>query len=279
MAEGTAGTEWSEREIDVILANYFDMLSLELAGRPYNKSERNAALQKLIGRSHGSIEYKHQNISAALMHLGLPWVRGYKPMANFQRALLDGIARHDPDIEARVEAEVPTSERQGFAENQPIFLEPPPSLTGAANIPGSMRRLVRKFDPAERDARNRRLGRGGEECIFFHERALLRNAGRDDLVSKVRWVSEEDGDGAGYDILSFSPDGKERLVEVKTTAGHDRTPFYLSRNEHALAEERPDVFRLVRLYDFAREPRAFELVPPLGDAVRLRPASFIASFR
>ena len=99
MAEGTAGTEWSVREIDLILADYFDMLSLELADRPYTKADRNTALQKLIGRSRGSIEYKHQNISAALMHLGLPWIRGYKPMANFQRALLDGIARHYSDVE------------------------------------------------------------------------------------------------------------------------------------------------------------------------------------
>ena len=90
--------------------------------------------------------------------------------------------------------------------------------------------------------------------------------------------SEEDGDGAGYDILSFGPDGKERLVEVKTTAGHDRTPFYLSRNEHAVSEERPDAFRLVRVYDFVRELRAFELIPPLGHAVRLRPATYVASF-
>ena len=278
MAEGTAGADWSEREIDLILADYFDMLSLELAGRRYNKAERNAALQKLIGRSRGSIEFKHQNISAALMHLGLPWIRGYKPMANFQHALLDGIARHYRDIEGRVDAQVPAPERQGFAEDQPIFFEPAPSLTDDEGMPEAMRRLVRQFDPAERDARNRCLGHGGEERIFFHERALLKSAGRDDLARKVRWVSEEDGDGAGYDIFSFSPDGKERLVEVKTTAGHDRTPFYLSRNEHAVSEERPDAFRLVRVYDFAREPRAFELVPPIGTAVRLRPASFIASF-
>ncbi len=212
------------------------------------------------------------------MHLGLPWIRGYKPMANFQHALIDGIARHYGDLEARVDAQVPTPERQGFAEDRPIFLEPPPLLVEDERIPEAMRRLVRKFDPAERDASNRRLGHGGEERIFFNERALLKSAGRDDLARKVRWVSQEDGDGAGYDIFSFNRNGMERLIEVKTTAGHDRTPFYLSRNEHAVSEERPDAFRLVRVYDFAREPRAFELIPPFGDAVRLRPATYIASF-
>jgi len=32
------------------------------------------------------------------------------------------------------------------------------------------------------------------------------------LAHKVRWVSEEDGDGAGYDILSFNPLGQERFI-------------------------------------------------------------------
>lgn len=42
--------------------------------------------------------------------------------------------------------------------------------------------------------------------MLAHERAALRTAGRDDLARKVRGVSEEDGDGAGYDIASFGPD-------------------------------------------------------------------------
>jgi Domain of unknown function (DUF3883) len=56
------------------------------------------------------------------------------------------------------------------------------------------------------------------------------------LASKVKWVAQEDGDGAGYDILSFSPNGQERFLEVKTTVGHQRTPFFLSRNEKDFAE-------------------------------------------
>jgi hypothetical protein len=45
-------------------------------------------------------------------------------------------------------------------------------------------------------------------------------------------MAAEDGDGAGYDILSFDPSGKERLIEVKTTNGAAKTPFFLTRNEH-----------------------------------------------
>jgi hypothetical protein len=138
--------------------------------------------------------------------------------------------------------------------------------------------LVRKFDPAARDARNRDLGRRGEERVVFSERARLSELGRDDLARKVRWVSEEDGDGAGFDILSFDGRGRERLLEVKTTTGHQTTPFFLTENERLLSIERPEAFRLVRLYDFVRTPKAFELVPPLEDSVMLRPVNYRAEF-
>jgi hypothetical protein len=271
------GQDWSDREIDLIVADYFDMLGMELARQPYVKAQRNAALQELTGRSRGSIEFKHQNISAVLLKLGMPWIQGYKPMANFQRALIDGIERF---IEASGETLVvsPVAETR-LADNDAIFFEAPPSLskTGPAE-PVVLRRLVRKFDPAARDARNRTLGRQGEERVLFSERSRLADAGRDDLARKVRWVSEEDGDGVGYDILSFCPAGDERLLEVKTTSGHRTTPFYLTENERALSAERPEEFRLVRLYDFLRVPKAFQLKPPLEESVMLRPTNYRASF-
>jgi hypothetical protein len=127
-----------------------------------------------------------------------------------------------------------------------------------------MLHIARKFDVAGRDERNRALGRAGEERVLAHERAALRTAGRDDLARKVRWVSEEDGDGAGYDIASFAPDGLPRLIEVKTTNGWERTPFHITRNELAVAEERRSEWRLFRLWNFSREPKAFELHPPLA---------------
>ena len=274
------GTDWSRQEIDLIVADYFEMLFFELSNQSYVKSQRNANLQKMIGRSRGSIEFKHQNISAALLYLGLPWIHGYKPMANLQGALIDGIERYLDSNSVHIEKSVNNSKTPGLSEREPIFLEPPPD-SGLADtvVPDAMRRLVRKFDPAERDARNRRLGRSGEQLVFWSEQSNLRSAGRTDLARKIRWVSEEDGDGAGYDILSFTLSGDERLIEVKTTVGDRTTPFYITENEKSLSEERQDAFRLVRLYDFARTPRAFELAPPLSNHVFLNPTNYIARFR
>ncbi|CDX40019.1 conserved hypothetical protein [Mesorhizobium sp. ORS 3359] len=265
-------------EIDLIVADYFAMLKMELQGEPIKKARRNAALQDLTGRSKGSIEFKHQNISAVLLQLGLPWIVGYRPMANFQKALVEGVERFLDSQPMFIEGDLLTIPSQ-LAESGTIFLEPAPQPSARQpHAPAFVQRLVRKFDPAARDARNRMLGRLGEERTFFSEQAVLRANGRDDLARKVRWVSMDDGDGAGYDIRSFDPAGAERLIEVKTTTGHKTTPFYLSENERALSEERPDAFRLVRLYDFAHELRGFELLPPLSNSVVLRPVNWSASF-
>ena len=63
---------WSETENDLIVADYFAILVDELRSKHFNKAEHNRALQEVIPRSHGSIELKHQNISAVLLGFGQP---------------------------------------------------------------------------------------------------------------------------------------------------------------------------------------------------------------
>ena len=271
-------TDWSDQEIDLIIADYFDMLAKEVGGISFVKAHRNAELQKMTGRSRGSIEFKHQNISAVLARLGLPWIIGYKPLHNYQKALLDGIERF-LDIKPEPISIDTNIASVGFLEPPTLFYDAPPSFElTAKDESGPLERLVRKFDPAKRDERNRALGLKGEAFVFQAEQNQLRTEGRDDLARKVKWVSQEDGDGAGFDILSFDSKGKERLLEIKTTLGHQRTPFYISENERSLSAERPDDFRLVRLYDFSRTPRAFRLKPPLEDIVSLNPVNYRATF-
>lgn len=278
MSDDIRGSDWTEGEVDLIVADYFAMLERELTGQPFNKAARNRALQTLSGRVHGSIERKHQNISAVLVRLGLPWIKGYKPLPNFQNALIDGIGRFlalggQPVLGVAVTAAPVVAEAANFWIGPPPVLSPEDEKDTEA-----LRRLVRKFDPAERDARNRGLGKEGEKLVLAHERAHLVAADRPDLARKIEWTSEERGDGAGYDIRSFDLDGSDRLIEVKTTNGSALTPFFLSENERAFSEERPDAFRLLRLHDFLKRPAAFELVPPLGQWVKLMPTTYRASF-
>jgi hypothetical protein len=231
------GTNWQGDELDAIVADYFAMLAADLAGRPYVKSQHNAALMVRIGRAHGSVEFKHQNISAVLDELGMPWIPGYKPRRNYQNAIFDAIDRylskHPDSLEPVPASPVPPPL---LTE---IFVSPPALATAGERVPDGLRRLVRKFDPVERDYRNRSLGKAGEEFVVDLERRQLTGADRSDLARKVRWVAAEDGDGAGYDVLSFDPAGRERLLEVKTTNGSARTPFFLTRTECDVAGERP----------------------------------------
>jgi hypothetical protein len=98
------------------------------------------------------------------------------------------------------------------------------------------------------------------------------------LSNKVRWIAAEEGDGAGYDILSFDLSGSSRFLEVKTTNGSARTPFFLTRNECEQALQRPKEWRIYRVHLFAKSPRVFTIAPPLAGAVILRPESWRASF-
>lgn len=278
----TRGQPWTAQEVDLVVADYFGMLRMELTGESFIKARHNEALQKLIKRSKGSIEFKHQNISAVLMLLGEPRIAGYKPMRNFQKSLIDGIERY---LEHRkIFDPLKSFQTTGLTEeNTALFIEEAPQemekATADDDVDPAVSRLIRKFDPAKRDEANRALGKAGEEKVLHHEHWRLRQAGRADLAKRVRWVSQEDGDGAGYDIQSFTASGEERLLEVKTTMGHRRTPFYLSLNEKEFAEERADALRIFRLYDFASAPRAFELAPPLENRLVLSPTNYRASFR
>ena len=284
-----AGEDWTAREIDAAVASYFAMLSNEIAGLPNNKAERNRALQVEIPRNRGAIEFKHQNISAVMLGLGQPWIKGYKPAANFQNALVDGVLRwldsHDDWLKpsalphrvsetggGQAPFSGPTVERFIEYGAVPSQRNEPPKID-----PEFMAAIGRKFDVAARDARNRALGRAGEEAVFAEEQRLLRAAGREDLARKARWTSQEDGDGYGYDISSFEPDGREKLIEVKTTNGWERTPFHISANELTVADARREEWQLVRVWDFARRPSAFVLRPPIQSHVDLTPTSFLAS--
>jgi hypothetical protein len=277
--------DWTDQQNDAIVADYFAMLADDEAGRPYSKAEHNRRLQEAIGRPRGSIEYKHQNISAVLKGLGEDWIPGYKPAFNFQGSLVDAVVRwlatHPTWLSPETRLSLAGGSSSRVQETPALWIGPPPTL-GNAPPPDEleqMQHIARRFDVAERDARNRALGRAGEERIVRHERSSLAAGGRDDLADRVRWVSEQDGDGAGYDIASFEIDGRPRLIEVKATNGWERTPFHISRNELAVADERRRDWCLVRLWNFARNPRAFELRPPLDAHVSLMPTSFQASFR
>ena len=278
------GKDWTQPQVEAVVTDYFAMLAVELADQPYNKAEHNRALQKLIGRSHGSIERKHQNVSAVLRELGMPWIPGYKPLGNYQQLLFDVVetqlAADQFDLEVILERIV----------SEPVEpLTPPVQLGGIEVSPprptpkeytvqetGAGRQVTRRKDYLAIDARNRALGAAGEEFMLEYERRRLWDAGRRDLADRIEHVAATQGDGLGYDVASFELDGNPRLIEVKTTRFAALTPFFVSRNEVSVSNRRASHYRLCRLFNFRTKPQFFALPGSLQQTCWLEPEQFLA---
>ncbi len=277
---------WSREEVEVIVGDYLQMLALELRGEPFNKAERNRALCALLnGRSRGSVEKKHQNISAVMLALGFPYIAGYKPLNRYQRLLFEV-------VEQRLEAA--TSLRstvanvvEGPAKLMPDGVDVLPKLVPRPKVENADDAAAkRSFKPDGRvvrrnyleiEARNRSLGRAGEEMIMRFERQRLWRARKKKLAERVEHVAESRGDGLGYDIASFEANGTDRLIEVKTTRFGPLTPFFATRREVGVSVARRDVYHLYRVFLFSVEPRLFIVAGSMRDTCRLEASQFAAT--
>jgi hypothetical protein len=268
-------TDWADWQNDLIVTAYFKLDRIQREGGSVVKTDLYEQLGAQVGRKPGGVENKFQNISAVLASLQMEYARGLKPRPNIQQSLADAVERYLDAHPALVFGE-PMAAKFGPADV--IEVTAPPAMPPGKMIERTVERIARKYNHAERDARNRRLGALGEKLILEREKLSLRRLGKDALADKVRHVSELDGDGVGYDIRSFAPTGEERLIEVKTTDGPATTAFFLSRTEHDVSLERSDVWRLHRVHLFSTAPQVFILPPPLGQSVNLEIATWRASF-
>lgn len=282
--ESIAGEDWAREEVDLIVADYLSMLLCELTGQSYNKTAHRRQLQQhLSGRSEGSIEFKHANISAVMLELGYPYIRGYQPRSNFQRSMLVNVVQaHVSQRRELDEVTLSAVERPAVAADQADFSRvlagvPQKDIGVSEPTPAYLRPPVKR-DYFAREAQNRSLGQAGEVFALAFERWRLREQGAGQLAEKVRHVSVDEGDGLGYDIESFELDGQKRYIEVKTTAFGQRTPFYASANETRFARSQGSRFRLYRLFDFRAAPRLFELSGPVEDHCLLDAVTYRASF-
>lgn len=98
------------------------------------------------------------------------------------------------------------------------------------NTPKYLHRSPYKPDYRKLNEENRKLGFLGEQFVLEKEKEELIKEGANTLAKKVEQVSLKD-DGLGYDIKSFDKCGKKKLIEVKTTKGPSKTPFFISANE------------------------------------------------
>lgn len=283
--ETGAGQDWNAQEVELIVADYLAMLMCELAGQPFNKALRRRNLQAhLPNRTEASIEFKHANISAVMLELGFPYIRGYQPRRNFQRGLLvDEVQRQVARHRQLDDITMSAAERPAVPAEEVDFtrvLNAPPRRESSARdaSPPSYLRAPVKRDYFAREAQNRSLGEAGELFALAFERWRLIQTGAGQLAEKVRHVSVLEGDGHGYDIHSFDRHGQDRYIEVKTTSFGELTPFFVSANEARFARDHKDSFALYRLFDFRTAPKLFELNGAIEQHCMLDPVSFRASF-
>lgn len=280
-----SATDWSRAEVESIVDDYLEMLGLELSGAGYSKAaHRRALLPRLDGRSEASVEFKHGNISAALLELGFPYIAGYKCRANYQALLAEVIAARLATQSTLLEVAAADADRPMVVPEVDDILAVLSAKPEAACEPRSVGEQLRTgprlpTNYIEREARNRSLGSAGELFVLQYERARLMHAGHERLAAKIEHTSRVRGDHEGYDVLSFEDGGAERLIEVKTTKYGIETPFYVTRNEVAVSETHAARYQVYRLFAFRKAPRLYILPGAIRETCQLSAASYLAQAR
>lgn len=256
--------DWSNNEVELIIADYFSMLTDEIMNNPVNKTlHRNGLKMLLNNRTDSSIEFKHQNISAVLIKLGLPFIKGYKPRWNFQQILEQKINEYLSKQKLTIE-----SKFIHFAESKDISMQnvdfglmidsPPERQHIIMESEVEYQRRPIKINYLEREQSNTSLGSKGEMLVIEYEKWRLINIGKENLAEKIEWIASND-DGAGFDILSKNENGSDRYIEVKTTKLSKDTPIFFSKNEYEFSKRKATDFHLYRLFNFNKTPKMFNV--------------------
>jgi hypothetical protein len=274
---------WSKSEVEAAVEDYFDMLVLELRGSKYNKTEhRRELMAHLNSRSAGSVEFKHQNISAVLRDMGIPFIEGYKPRSNYQQTLLQAITEfiaHHPEIQLLFQKDAELTPATPSVDDFLAILENPPAKE--ERNPSNIAERPVTYIPTsqnylEREARNQSLGDAGEQFVINFERARLIYEGKASLAEQIQQVSISVGSSAGFDIHSFESNGTDRFIEVKTTKYGKNTPFFITPNELTFSQRNAAHYFLYRVFRFRTEPRIFTLQGDVQNNCTLTPTQFMA---
>lgn len=186
------------------------------------------------------------------------------------------------DRAARLAADLPVVDTTGTV-NERIIVEPPKTPPPKKGIRESHAdysvRPPQKRDYLAREARNRELGLAGENLVVRLEQYRLTQAGQEKLAADIEHVAVTQGDGLGFDIRSFETDGRDRLIEVKTTAFAKESAFFITPNELDCSRAHSEHYHLFRLFNFRKGPKLFCLKGDLRKQLWLEPDSYRAGVR
>lgn len=135
---------------------------------------------------------------------------------------------------------------------------------------------IQRRNYLETEARNQSLGLAGELLVMNFEHERLWRAGKRQYADRIEHVSKTEGDHLGFDIRSFEQDGRDRLIEVKTTRFGVSTPFFVSTNEVSVSRAHAHEYHLYRVFNFERGPRLFRLAGSIEKNCTLNATEFKA---
>lgn len=276
--------DWTQDEVKLVVEDYFKMLRSELDKLSYNKTSYREALYPLLSeRSHGAVEFKHQNISAVLIQMGLPFIKGYKPRFNYQQLLekeiADYLAKNKISLEQdfeRFSNSMEDAPQLPSTINFESIINDEPIISQVSEKEPLYRPI--KTNYLEKEQNNRRLGEEGEKLIIEYERWQLIKAGKEKLADKIEWVSKDLGDGTGFDILSKNNNGTDKFIEVKTTKLSKETPIFFTRNELSFASSNERDFFLYRVFNFGSHVQFFIKNGQYNSFCKLQPQTYKGFF-
>lgn len=120
-------------------------------------------------------------------------------------------------------------------------------LPSKNNRLGNIRAII-DWDAVQKKCKE--LGDRGEQFVYETEYQFVADNFPSE-ISRVKWVSKENGDGFGYDIKSVCHTDytKDLLIEVKTTNSNKGLyPFHMSSNEFDVFHQHQNINEILELH-------------------------------
>ena len=173
----------------------------------------------------------------------------------------------------------PSGNRKASSQIIPLIETQPPEQRYPHPISGEKSRdfVANIVNFAENETKRKEIGATGEDLVLDNEKKGLEKAGYPHFIRMIEHVSKIQGDGAGYDIRSVTPNREPKYIEVKTTVGGKNTPFSLSINEVNFSHQHQDNYYLYRIYDFDKKTKSGKCYILTGDITKkmvLEPTQF-----
>jgi len=189
----------------------------------YGKTDLNATTKTKLHRN-----YEYGNIVALEYDLSnLPGEEALAHDLNNFISLYSELARHPLTPTNEQLLEVSVEEAKTFEVTEKLFNPRERTKRKTGSNPRKPHR--------RRSSESIKTGNRGEEVVFQYEKGNLLSHGKPELAEKVDWIAKR-GVYHGYDILSFTPEGEEKYIEVKSSVGKKIDTLEITENEWAAAQ-------------------------------------------